>query len=95
MDIKTKLKRFIASETNDVEVKLTKLASNRSSRVSSGHSVAGTAGYRIFDDKTFGVEVYGRGFNSLGTSPIVEIVDETEKEITFKTEGGLYKMELY
>jgi hypothetical protein len=96
MDIKTKLNRFVNKDESDlIDVQLTKLKAFREgSEVPSGMSIRGSSYYRPFDDKTFGVEVYGRGFNHMGTSPVVEIVDETEKVITFATEGGLYKMEL-
>lgn len=43
----------------------------------------------------FGVRVQGdRYYDYIRTSPVVKILDATERGATFQTQGGVYKLEL-
>lgn len=79
--------------------KLTKTHSNRNGEVFVGDSVTGPLsivnvigkpGVKVFNDN------YGGGdfeLSYIRTSPVVEVLDATEAALTFRTEGGIYKLE--
>ena len=90
------LTRFADS---DNDFRLTKIDSKRENwnvpvgRVTSGGFNIHT--WEASDDKPEqkAVEIIGRGFSYLRTSPIVRLVDQDEKSTIFETEGGFYKLE--
>ena len=80
----------------DVDYRLTKTKSFRHGYVYEGDTVVGPLsivnvlgkpGVKVLSDNPF------RDITYLRTSPIVEVLDVTDTTITFKTEGGVYKLE--
>ena len=78
---------------DDLDYKLTKIGSTRSSKIGVGHYNRGVV--RIVSLSGLpAVSVTGYHFNDyLRTSPITGIIDSAQDEITFSTEGGVYKLE--
>lgn len=81
----------------DVDYRLTKTESSRAGFVFQGDSIVGPASIVNVIGKP-GVKVFQRGCGSfdltyIRTSPIVEVIDTTDTTITFRTEGGVYKLE--
>jgi hypothetical protein len=80
----------------DVDYRLTKTESFRDGYVYEGDTVVGPLSIVNVLGKP-GVKVLSnnptRDITYLRTSPIVEVVDVTDTTITFKTEGGVYKLE--
>lgn len=77
---------------NDVDYKLTKTENTRNGFVFVGDTSIGTLSIVNIIDKP-GVRVVGGFKDYLRTSPIVEVIDSTDTTITFRTEGGVYKLE--
>jgi hypothetical protein len=79
---------------DDADYRLTKVESSRpGSMVYEGDTISGSL--EIVDVKEKGkpgVRVT-RFHRYIRTSPIVEVLDKTDTVITFKTEGGVYKLE--
>lgn len=75
---------------------LTKLESTRpNSSVDTGRVKIGDFSFYKLADNSVCVlvgDLYSLG-NYLRTSPVVKIIDMTEKSTTFQTEGGIYKVE--
>jgi hypothetical protein len=81
----------------DVDYRLTKTESSRPGSVFQGDNVVGPANIVNVIGKP-GVKVFQRGgggfdLTYIRTSPIVEVLDTTDTTITFRTEGGVYKLE--
>jgi hypothetical protein len=76
--------------------KLTKIESFRQGFVDVGQFEVGTLNIVYYKNlpKAVGVSITGSSFYGyLRTSPIVEVLDSTDSVITFKTKGGVYKLE--
>ena len=80
----------------DVDYRLTKTESFRDGYVYEGDTVVGPLSIVNVLGKP-GVKVLSnnptRDITYLRTSPIVEVVDVTDTTVTFRTEGGIYKLE--
>lgn len=84
------LKKFISESKRFT---LSKTGSKRTpSMVFVGNAASGPALVGEFNNGQAYLSV-GRSFtNFIRTSPLVKIVDQTEKEIVLETEGGFYKL---
>jgi len=79
----------------DTTYKLTKIEALRPPNwVSTGDFVVGPV--TIFPvAESYGVRVWDHAsvYKYIRTSPVVEVLDTTESAVTFRTEGGVYKLE--
>jgi hypothetical protein len=91
------LKPLLDLANSKDEFKLTKTASKRdNSMVFIGESLSGDLIIHDIqrDNKQITmVQIQGRGFEFMRTSPIVKVTDQTSDTILFETEGGHYKLE--
>jgi hypothetical protein len=94
--MKTSLKPLLKLNTKGT-FKLTKTGSKRdNSTVYIGESLKGSLTiHKLKKEKQdiVLVEIQGRGFDFMRTSPVVKITDQTSDSILFETEGGFYKLE--
>lgn len=87
------LKKF--DRFKDKYVYLTKVEKLREvSYVAVGKIQRGEMSIFTWDDGEFAVEVIGSFKDFVRTSPVVMVLDETEKSIRFQTHGGVYLMEV-